>query len=708
MSSWLRLLLVTPDPQTVLTLGATLQALYLLESADGAATGLEALRKGRHDALLLGLDTPEAALALLQRVRAEPAWRHLPVVMLCGEPDEAFEDRALQLGATDFLTLPFRASIVRARIANVLHLREPQEQQRHADARWIRAVEGAEQGVWDWDLASGQVSLSPQCRLLAGLGAADANAAVTFAEWRERIHPDDATAAQRRLERHRRGIASGYESEHRLRCGDGSEVWVHEVGRVVQHDANGEPLRMIGTLSDISRRKDAEAQAQSLAFYDPITDLPNRRKLVELLSQSLEGDLLGRSGATLYLIDLDHFKLINDAHGHDTGDQLLREVALRLRASVARGDIVARMGGDEFAVLLLHEKRSIELAQSVGQSVGERLLRVLGQPYLIDGLLHHCLASIGVVAVDADLAQQAEQLLKWADIALYAAKHAGRGCLRSFDPAMQAAVEARSRLESELREALAQWQFQLVYQLQVGEGDHAIGAEALVRWMHPRRGLIGPAEFIALAEETGLIVPMGRALLERVCLQLCAWAEDPQMSEVTVSFNISAREMGEPDFVDAVIDILQRTGVPVRRLKLELTESALLGDVDDIAARMHRLRAHGVSFSLDDFGTGFSSLAYLKRLPFDQLKIDRSFVRDILEDNVDAHLSRAIVALAASLGLSVVAEGVELAAQGEMLRTFGCSRFQGFLFGEPMSAEAFAEALHTAAARNTVAGVLAD
>ncbi|RZS53124.1 putative bifunctional diguanylate cyclase/phosphodiesterase [Sphaerotilus mobilis] len=707
MSSWLRLLLVTPDPHVVHTLGAALQALYLLESADGAASGLTALHRGRHDALLLGLDDHDEALLLLQRVRAEPAWRHLPVLVLCGQPDEAFEDRALQLGATDFLTTPYRASVVRARIANVLHLREPQEQQRHADARWIRAVEGAEQGVWDWDLASGEVTLSPQCRVLVGLGA-DASTAVRFSDWRERIHPDDATAAHRRLERHRRGIASGYESEHRLRCGDGSEVWVHEVGRVVHHDANGEPLRMIGTLTDISRRKDAEAQAQSLTFYDPITDLPNRRKLVELLSQSLEGDLLGRSGATLYLIDLDHFKLINDAHGHDTGDQLLREVALRLRASVARGDIVARMGGDEFAVLLLHEKRSIELAQSVGQSVGERLLRVVGQPYLIDGAQHHCLASIGVVAVDADLAQQAEQLLKWADIALYAAKHAGRGCLRSFDPAMQAAVEARSRLESELREALVDWQFQLVYQLQVGEGDHAIGAEALVRWMHPRRGLIGPSEFIALAEETGLIVPMGRALLERVCLQLCAWSEDPQMSEVTVSFNISAREMGEPDFVDAVIEILQRTGVPVRRLKLELTESALLGDVDDIAARMHRLRAHGVSFSLDDFGTGFSSLSYLKRLPFDQLKIDRSFVRDILEDNVDAHLSRAIVALAASLGLSVVAEGVELAAQGEMLRTFGCSRFQGFLFGEPMSAEAFTEALHTAAARQTVAGALAD
>jgi len=321
---------------------------------------------------------------------------------------------------------------------------------------------------------------------------------------------------------------------------------------------------------------------------------------------------------------------------------------------------------------------------------------VLAEPYAIGDHLHHCSASMGVVAVDADKAEQAEQLLKWADIALYEAKRAGRGCLRFFDPAMQAAVEARSALEAELRTALACRQFQLVYQLQVGDRSAALGAEALVRWHHPQRGVIGPTEFIALAEETGLIVPLGRVLLEQVCEQLCAWERDADLDDLTVALNISARELHEPDFVDFVLATLARTGAPVRRLKLELTESALVGDVDDIAARMHRLRDHGVGFSLDDFGTGFSSLSYLKRLPFDQLKIDRSFVRDILEDTVDARLSRAIVALAASLGLSVVAEGVELAAQGDMLREFGCRQFQGFLYGVPMPAAEFSSVLRAA------------
>ena len=699
MSSLPRVFIVDDDVAAIQLLSGMLAPQYNVHFATSGADALARLRVDRSDILLLDAQMPGMdGFEVLRRIKRDPFLQSMPVVFVTAHVDEANESLALALGAADFITKPFSPPVVHARVANVLRLyRDNAENLQRNEARWIFAVEGAEQGVWDWDLRTNSVFLSQQWRIL--LGDQDDAGDSSVAAWRARVHPDDAAAVQRRLDRHRRGISSGFESEHRMRCGDGSYVWVLEGGRVVQHDEAGKPMRMIGTLSDISRRKDAEAQAFSLAFYDPVTELPNRRKLVELLRHSLVGDQLGQGSATLCLVDLDHFKLVNDAHGHDVGDQLLRQVAMRLKACVRQQDIVARLGGDEFAVLLMHERRSTASADSTAmaaEAAGAKLLAVLAEPYAIGDHRHHCSASMGVVAVDADKAEQAEHLLKWADIALYEAKRAGRGCLRFFDPAMQAAVEARSALEAELRTGLAQQQFQLVYQLQVGDRSAALGAEALVRWHHPLRGIVGPTEFIALAEETGLIVPLGRSLLEQVCLQLCTWEREVDLDDLTVALNISARELHEPDFVDFVLDTLARTGAPVRRLKLELTESALVGDVDDIAARMHRLRDHGVSFSLDDFGTGFSSLSYLKRLPFDQLKIDRSFVRDILEDNVDARLSRAIVALAASLGLSVVAEGVELAAQGDMLREFGCRQFQGFLFGVPMPAEEFSSVLRAA------------
>ncbi|ACB35722.1 response regulator receiver modulated diguanylate cyclase/phosphodiesterase with PAS/PAC sensor(s) [Leptothrix cholodnii SP-6] len=696
MSSLPRVFIVDDDVAAIQLLSRILEPQYTVCFATSGADALTRLGHDRCDIVLLDAQMPGMdGFELLRRIKRDPYLQGMPVVFVTAHVDEANESLALALGAADFITKPFSPPVVHARVANVLRLyRDNAENLQRNEARWIFAVEGAEQGVWDWDLREHSVTLSQQWRILLGddEGAGD----TSVDAWRARVHPDDAAAVQRRLDRHRRGISSGYESEHRMRCGDGSYVWVLEGGRVVQHDEAGRPMRMIGTLSDISRRKEAEAQAFSLAFYDPVTELPNRRRLVELLRFSLVGDQLGQGSATLCLVDLDHFKLVNDAHGHDVGDQLLRQVAVRLKACVRQQDIVARLGGDEFAVLLMHERRSAVSPAAAAEAAGAKLLAVLAEPYAIGDHLHHCSASMGVVAVDADKAEQAEQLLKWADIALYEAKRAGRGCLRFFDPAMQAAVEARSALEAELRTALACRQFQLVYQLQVGDRSAALGAEALVRWHHPQRGVIGPTEFIALAEETGLIVPLGRVLLEQVCEQLCAWERDADLDDLTVALNISARELHEPDFVDFVLATLARTGAPVRRLKLELTESALVGDVDDIAARMHRLRDHGVGFSLDDFGTGFSSLSYLKRLPFDQLKIDRSFVRDILEDTVDARLSRAIVALAASLGLSVVAEGVELAAQGDMLREFGCRQFQGFLYGVPMPAAEFSSVLRAA------------
>ncbi|MEY8875015.1 MAG: putative bifunctional diguanylate cyclase/phosphodiesterase [Leptothrix sp. (in: b-proteobacteria)] len=621
---------------------------------------------------------------------------------------------ALAHGATAYVGPATDPALARARLGALWQQQlRLGEQLRRNESRWVLALQCAEQGVWEWDLISDRIYVSPQWRIL--IGEAPLGHTVDGRTWSARVHADDAAARQLRLDRHCAGLTQGYESEHRMLCDDGRVIWVHEAGRVVERDAQQQARRVIGMLSDVSRRKEAEARALSLAFYDPVTELPNRRKLLEHLRDNQAGPRpAAPDGAAppppaaigaLCLVDLDHFKLINDTCGHEVGDQMLREAARRIQGCLRPGDLLARLGGDEFAVLLAQPDGSASRerpdpaahATMLGtiHALSAAVLAVLAVPYWLGDQNHHGGASIGVVRIESDplLArppQEPELLLKWADIALYEAKRAGRGCLRVFDPGMQAAVHARSALEAELRAALANGQFELAYQIQVGAGNRAFGAEALVRWQHQQRGTVYPAEFIGLAEETGLIVPLGRVLLRQVCEQLTAWANEPHLSHLTVSFNVSPRELHEPDFVDHVLATLQATGAPVQRLKLELTESALVGDVDDIAARMQRLRAQGVGFSLDDFGTGFSSLSYLKRLPFDQLKIDRSFVRDILDDSVDAHLSRAIVALAASLKLTVVAEGVEQAAQGEMLREFGCHQFQGYFYGLPMDPAAFA------------------
>jgi diguanylate cyclase (GGDEF)-like protein/PAS domain S-box-containing protein len=457
-------------------------------------------------------------------------------------------------------------------------------------------------------------------------------------------------------------------------------------------NAENQVVGVLGIGHNITERNAASNEIAHLAFYDSLTDLPNRRLMLDRLGQALaSATRRGRHGA-LMLIDLDNFKLLNDTLGHATGDQLLQEVAGRLRSGMREGDTVARMGGDEF-VVLLEELDANDLAAIQAEHVAAKILLSLAEPYtlnLSEGTkggnkrTHLCTSSIGI-ALFRDQGVSAQELMKRADTAMYQAKAAGRNTLRFFDAEMQNVVAQRAAMEVDLRGAIVARQFVLNYQPQVNTFGHVTGAEALVRWQHPLRGLVGPVEFIGLAEDTGLILPLGHWVLETACAQLALWSTRVQMAHLTLAVNVSARQIAQPLFVEQVLDVVDHFGVPPGRLKLELTESLLMENADSIIDKMTALKARGIGFSLDDFGTGFSSLSYLKRLPLDQLKIDQSFVRDILTDANDAAIARTVIALGHSLGLEVIAEGVELQAQRDFLHNIACHSYQGYWFSRPLA-----------------------
>lgn len=450
---------------------------------------------------------------------------------------------------------------------------------------------------------------------------------------------------------------------------------------------NGESC-MLSVTHDITQRKLAQDQIHNLAFTDPLTGLSNRRLLMDRLQQALVSSVHQQRQGVLLLVDLDGFKSLNETLGHDKGDALLQQVAAHLLTCVREGDTVARLGGDEFVILLEYMTRSAHDAATQAEAVGEKILLALNQPYQFDGSTHHSTASVGVTLFGAG-SESAVEPLKRAELAMYQAKAAGRNTLRFYDPQMQAAVSARVALEAALRDALLKEEFKLHYQAQVLGENQIVGVEALLRWQDPRRGFVMPAEFIPPAEESGLILPMGRWVIETACAQLARWATRKEMDHLTIAVNVSARQFHQHDFVDQVLAALERNGARADRLKLELTESLLVVDIEGVIAKMNALKSIGVGFSLDDFGTGYSSLSYLKRLPLDQLKIDQSFVRGILLDPDDAAIAKMIIALADSLGLTVTAEGVETEAQRLFLAGLGCHNYQGYLFGRPQPIDEF-------------------
>jgi diguanylate cyclase (GGDEF)-like protein/PAS domain S-box-containing protein len=440
------------------------------------------------------------------------------------------------------------------------------------------------------------------------------------------------------------------------------------------------------TIVDITERKLAESEIEQLAFYDSLTQLPNRRFLLRRLQSAVTACVRSLRHGAILLIDLDDFKTINDTRGHFVGDLLLQQVALRLSGCVREGDTVARLGGDEFVVMLPDLSRHPVDAANQTRTVGEKLLRAIKGPYLLAGYEYRTSGSIGTTLFSATQ-DTLDDLLKRADLALYSAKAAGRDRLRFFNAAMQTAAITRSVMDADFRVALKERQFVLHYQPQVDENGRLTGAEALVRWQHPTRGLVSPADFIAFAEETGLIELLGQWVLETACAQLIVWSARPATAHLRVAINVSAYEFCHPEFVHRVLTAIDRFGIDPRNLMLELTESATFATVEETYAKMRTLKARGIGFSIDDFGSGYSSLSYLKNMPLDQLKLDRSFVSDVLTNPNDAAIVQTIIALGQSLHLDIIAEGVETEAQRAFLDLHGCHSYQGFLFGRPGPAE---------------------
>ena len=482
--------------------------------------------------------------------------------------------------------------------------------------------------------------------------------------------------------------------EHRFWHGElwsrrkGGEIYPQMITLTAITDNHGEVSNYIGSFTDISRHKGYEAEIRNLAFYDSLTQLPNRRLLMDRLQHLISISNRNETHSAILFIDLDNFKTLNDTRGHDAGDLLLIETASRLQTCVRDSDTVARLGGDEFVVVL--EELSIEKEDALRQAdrIAEKIRQLLSQPYMITDFEHHGSSSIGVCLFQGgDIT--VKDLFKRADTAMYEAKTAGRNAVRFFDPAMQAILVVRMLLESNLRVALANNQFQLYYQVQVNSEGKLIGAEALLRWIHPDRGFISPADFIPLAEETGLIIPIGLWVLETACAQIKQWESSKETRHLTLAVNVSAKQFQQVDFVETLSEIIHRHKIDATRLKIELTESTVLDNVDATTEKMHELKKLGIAFSMDDFGTGYSSLAYLQRLPLNQLKIDQSFVRDLSHDENDATIVRAIISLGVNLGLNVIAEGVETSAQRAFLIAHNCYAFQGYYFSKPLPLEGF-------------------
>ncbi len=500
------------------------------------------------------------------------------------------------------------------------------------------------------------------------------------------IHAEDRHLWERHVHHHlpegaHDGIA---ELDMRIVRKQGDICWVTHACRPV-FDQRGHYQGRRVTVRDISARKQAENQIRHLAYFDPLTGLPNRRLLMDRLGQALIASNRSREYGAVLILDLDHFKILNDTKGHDVGDRLLVDVARRLKACVRQEDTVSRLGGDEYVVMLEGLGEQEDSAAHQAEIVAEKIHRALNEPYALEGLEreYHSTPSIGLTLfLGQDTA--IEVLLKQADVALYQAKDAGRNTVRFFNPAMQAAIDSRTAMENALRRGLRHGEFKLYYQPQTDQNGRVIGAEALLRWLPPDHEVVSPAEFIPLAEETGLILPIGQWVVDTACAQLKAWESKPGTRGLRLAINVSARQFHQPDFVARVRSSLERYGVDPGLLKLELTESVVLSNIEEVIHRMGQLKALGVGFSLDDFGTGYSSLSYLKRLPLDQLKIDQSFVRDITQDPNDAAIVRAILAMSQSLGLHVIAEGVETPEQRDFLREYGCTAYQGYLFGKPM------------------------
>ena len=553
---------------------------------------------------------------------------------------------------------------------------------RESEERWKLALESSGDGVWDWHIQAGTEFFSRRLLQMCGYGDADLNSRPE--EFDNRTHPDDLELLQKARQDHFEGRTPSYQSERRILCKDGSWKWVLSRGMVISRDADGKPLRMIGTFTDMSSHKASEALIRQQAYYDALTGLPNRRMLRDRLEQEIKRSKRDNQQLGLLFIDLDHFKEVNDTLGHDRGDLLLVEAGRRLQACVREADTVARMGGDEFTVILTELPGSSRL-----EGILQKILRVLAEVFQLGNEQVFVSASIGITLFPTD-ATDIEDLFKNADQALYVAKGAGRNRFRFFTPALQEAAQTRVRLAGDLRIAVAEHQFRVVYQPIVALATGVIHkAEALIRWHHPTRGLVSPAAFIPIAESSGLIVDIGEWVFQQAAHQVKTWRQT-LAPEFQISVNKSPVQFHHDRAGKASWNAqLAAQGLPGNSIVVEITEGLLLDTSSSVADTLLELNDAGIEVSLDDFGTGYSSLSYLQKFDIDYVKIDQSFVRHLIADSTDLALCNAIIVMAHALGMQVIAEGVETASQRDLLAAAGCDYAQGYFYARPLSVTDF-------------------
>ena len=654
---------------------------YVIGLAESARDLLPRVKEEGIDLVLLDIEMPDVSgLDALQALREAYSPIELPIIMVTAKNQSDDIVKALEMGANDYLTKPIDFPVALARIGTQLSHKNAQEALRESEERYALAARGANDGLWDWNLVTNAVYFSPRWKAM--LGFREDEIEDRLEEWLGRIHDADRDRVKEEIAAHQKGLTPHFESEHRLLHKDGGFRWMLSRGLAV-HDATGKALRMAGSQTDITERK----------VSDPLTGLPNRLLFIDRLGRLIKHSKRRKDHlfAVLFL-DLDGFKMINDSLGHLMGDQLLVGVASRLEKCLRSSDTVARLGetftvarlgGDEFTILLDDIKESLDANRAA-----ERLMKALAPPFVLAGKEIFTSISIGI-AMSNSAYDEPEDMLRDADTAMYRAKSLGKARYEVFDADMRASVMARLQLETDLRRALERNEFRNVYQPIVAlESGRIVGLEALMRWQHPTRGMIAPEEFIFVAEETGLIRELGWWSLREACRQMSKWRACSQASlDLTMSVNLSAKQLLQPHLVEEMKKLLGETALPPEALKLEITESAVMADPAAAAEMLQQIKSLGIRLAIDDFGTGYSSLSYLHRFPLDTLKIDRSFISGSGEGGDGMEIARTIMPMAKNLRLDVVAEGVETLEQVALLKRLQCKYAQGYYFSKPLAPE---------------------
>jgi len=674
------ILIVDDSPEDMYVLSELLRLQYRVLAATSGEEGLRvAGSQPKPDLVLLDVMMPGVdGYEVLARLREDRATRDIPVIFLTALTGAEDEERGIKLGAVDYITKPIKPAVVHARVRAHLEARQAEM----ALQQYKRVIDNAIDGFWMTDAAGNIQEANEAYARISGYSVDElVNMHISQLEAKE-SSLEEVGAHIAKI------VAQGYERfETRHRHKDGHEIDI-EVAATFMPD----PGKFFVFCRDITARKKAEEEIHCLAFYDVLTKLPNRRLFLDRFGAALSVSARYNNYGAVLFIDLDRFKLLNDTLGHDHGDLMLVEVAARIKSCVREMDTVARLGGDEFVVLVEDVSDDQEEASHKAGLVAEKIRESLARPYRPNGHEHHSSPSIGVSLYRGNEVP-VEELLQHADMAMYQAKDAGRNAVRFFDPVMQSNVAARAALVGDLRGAIGRRQLHLHYQLQVDNDNRPVGAEALLRWIHPQRGMVMPEQFLPIAEESTLILDIGEWVLETACRQLALWGASEKMRDLALTVNVSAKQFAMPDFADKVATALLAHRINPARLKLELTESMVLDDLHGTIEKMHALKALGIRLSLDDFGTRYASLSNLKQLPLDQLKLGRSFVRDVASDGNVALLVQSIIDMSGRCRITVIAEGVENQAQLTSLKDRDCVAYQGFLFSEAVPVEEFEKLL---------------